>query len=262
MADDIQFETPENVRISYQLAGPGTRFVAWFMDNILIVIVAVVLFIGILIAGASLDIVGEDRYGRSGHALLYLLGLYWIGYSLGGLLYFGLSELLLRGQTIGKRSVHIRVVKSDGFSLDPLAIFLRTIFRVIDHLPPLYIVPLLTSKNQRLGDLVAGTLVVVDEKHELGTLRDELSQRRSVDAKFQFDVVALKRARPQDVVAVEKLLERWAKLSQEQRQLFLARIVPPLAERLGLECPPLADCLGFLEDFLAAEYRRQHRKLG
>jgi len=109
---------------------------------------------------------------------------------------------------------------------------------------------------------VAGTIVVVDEKNELGTLRDDLEQRRAVDSKFQFDVGALKRARPQDVVAVEKLLERWSKLAEDQRQLFLTRIVPPLAERMQVECPPLPDCLTFLQDFLAAEYRRQHRKLG
>jgi uncharacterized RDD family membrane protein YckC len=262
MGSGIEFETPENVRLSYQLAGPGTRFVAWFMDTILMSLMAVVVFIGALIAGASADIIGQDRYGKSSHAVLYSLGLFWIAYSLGNLLYFGGCELLLRGQTIGKRSMRIRVVKADGFSLDPLAIFLRTIFRVVDHLPPLYIVPILTTKGQRLGDLVAGTVVVTDEKTELGTLHDEFAAQRIADSQFQFDATILKRAREQDVAAVEKLLERWPKLADIDREQLLQRMVPPLAARLKVECPPAAEMHTFLHDLLAAEYRRQHRKLG
>src|SRR5207253_7710422 len=104
------------------------------------------------------------------------------------------------------------VVKADGFSLDPQAIFLRTIFRVVDHLPLLYIVPLLTAKGQRLGDLVAGTVVVSDERPELGGIRDQLSAQKTSECQFQFDASALKRSRPQDVQAVEKILERWSQL--------------------------------------------------
>jgi uncharacterized RDD family membrane protein YckC len=259
MNSGIQFETPENVQISYQLAGPGTRFVAYFMDFLVMFIFGLLLFFGLLIAGASFDIArGRD----SESAIFYFLGIYAVIFTLGNLFYFGISELLLRGQTIGKRSMKIRVVSANGFSLDPLAIFLRTIFRVIDHIPIFYVVPLFTKKTQRLGDLVAGTIVVVDEKADLGSTRDELGALKAVDSQFRFDVTSLGRARPQDVYAVEKLLERWDKLAENDRQLLLGRIVRPLAERLQVECPPPQDWHTFLRDFLAAEYRRQHRKLG
>jgi uncharacterized RDD family membrane protein YckC len=262
MAGEIQFETPENVQISYLPAGPGTRFVAWFMDTLLMFLVALVVFFAALFTGAATDIISREQSGQSHHALLYTLGIFWLVYSLGSFLYFGCCELLLRGQTIGKRSVHIRVVKTDGFSLDPQSIFVRTIFRVIDHLPPLFIVPLVTEKGQRLGDLVAGTVVVTDAKTELGGLRDQLTAERISERRFQFDAAALKRARSQDVVAVEKILERWEKLSDDDRQQLLTRMVPPLAARLQVECPPADDWFTFLSDFLAAEYRRQHRQLG
>src|SRR5690242_15872362 len=148
MSNKFEFETPENVQISYRLAGQGTRFVAWFADNILLALIAIGLFIVALIAGASTDILNHSPNGRSEHAVLYFLGLFWLAYSVGNLLYFGACELLMRGQTFGKRSVKIRVVKADGFSLDPQAVFLRTVFRVIDHLPPLYIVPVMTKNGQ------------------------------------------------------------------------------------------------------------------
>ncbi len=262
MAGEIHFETPENVQISYVPAGPGTRFVAWFMDTLLMFLLALVVFIIALFAGAATDIINREQSGESHHAVMYTLGIFWLVYSLGGFLYFGCCELLMRGQTIGKRSVHIRVVKTDGFSLDPQSIFVRTVFRVVDHLPILYIVPLVTAKGQRLGDLVAGTVVVTDAKTELGGLRDQLAAQRISERRFQFDAAALKRARVQDVQAVEKILERWPKLSDADRGQLLERMVPPLAIRLQIECPPAADWFTFLNDFLAAEYRRQHRQLG
>ena len=94
---------------------------------------------------------------------MVIFGIFYLGFALSDWMYFGLSELLLRGQTFGKRQMGIRVVKADGFSLDPSAILLRTLFRVIDNMPPMWIVPLMTEKRQRLGDFVAGTIVVADQ---------------------------------------------------------------------------------------------------
>jgi hypothetical protein len=193
---------------------------------------------------------------------LYLLEIWFLAYSLGNLLYFGFCELFMRGQTIGKRQTHIRVVVIDGFSLDPLAIFLRTIFRVVDHLPPLYVVPLFTAKSQRLGDLVAGTIVVVDERATFGPLREQLAARAPAEGRFQFDRTVLDRLRDVDVQAIEKILERWSSISLDHRQELVGRLVSALAVRLQVECPADADQLTFLNDLLTAEYRRQHRKLG
>ena len=188
--------------------------------------------------------------------------MYYIAFSLGAWFYFGLCELRLRGQTLGKRCMGICVVKADGFSLDPKAIFLRTLFRVIDQMPPLWIVLLLTQRGQRLGDLVAGTIVVADQRAEVGDLREQLLARPADQRQFRFDVTALNKARPQDVQAVEKILQGLARLSPSEQQALLARLVRPLSARLGVECPAESDWRGFIEDFLAAEYRRQYRKLG
>ena len=259
MNQEIHFETPENVRVTYRIAGPGTRFVAWFVDNILLSVLAIVIFLIVLTAVIR---AGGDVESKGSEALLILFGIFYVGFALSGWLYFGLSELLLRGQTFGKRQMGIRVVKADGFALDHSAILLRTIFRAIDNLPPLWIVPLWTEKGQRLGDLVAGTIVVTDQPAALGTLREELIARATEQPQFRFDAGVLSRARPQDVLAVEKILQGLGKLSPSDRQLLLGRLVRPLAARLALECPAEGDWLTFLEEFLAAEYRRQYRKLG
>jgi uncharacterized RDD family membrane protein YckC len=266
MNGQVQFETPENIRVSYRLAGPGTRFVAWVVDNILLWLFTIVIAVPILLLfGAALEVFVRDLMGKDNvvddHPALFALGIFWLIFSLSGFIYFGLSELLLRGQTIGKRQSHIRVVKSDGFALDPLCILVRTLFRVVDHLPPLWLIPVFNQKLQRLGDVVAGTVVVVDEPSSFSAIQ-ELLDRGYADCEFHFDARMLSRARPQDINAVERVLERWESLSEADRESLLERLVVPLAARLQVDAPAPEQRRRFLEDFLAAEYRRQHRQLG
>jgi uncharacterized RDD family membrane protein YckC len=277
MSAKIQFETPENIQVAYQPAGLGTRFVAWFVDNIIMFAAGVVIFFILICSGVITDTVIRDIVepgresarrsvdrspGQTPEVGFYFIGLFLLVSGLGSFIYYGLSELFLRGQTLGKRLWGIRVVRLDGFALDPGGIFVRNIFRVIDHLPPLWLVPLVSKKSQRLGDMVAGTVVVFDKPESISNLRLSLSQRPSGEAQFVFDAATLKRARPQDFAAVEKILERWEQLTGNQQQTFLGQLVPPLAARLKTDLPPDDQRLQFLLDLLAAEYRRQHLSLG
>jgi uncharacterized RDD family membrane protein YckC len=268
--DQIQFETPENIQVSYRAAGLGTRFLAWFLDTLLIALAIFLIFLVLLLTGIASDVVlrlapGTGNPENPEHAervLAYVAGIFLLINGLGGFVYYILWELLRRGQTWGKRQMGLRVVKVDGFSLDPTSIFVRNIFRVIDNLPILWIVPLVTERSQRLGDLVAGTIVVVDKIERMTSVREVLSARTPLESKFRFDTGALKLSRPEDVRAVENILERWSALSTVERELLLSRLVEPLAKRMKVEAPPEADRLRFLEDFLAATYRRQHLTLG
>jgi uncharacterized RDD family membrane protein YckC len=272
----IEFETPENIQVAYQPAGLGTRFVAWFVDNIIMTVALVAIFFILICSGAITEstlrgIAGPGQEparrsvaqpGEPPEVPLYFVGLFLLVSGVGSFFYYGLSELCLRGQTIGKRMSGIRVVRLDGFALEPGGVFVRNIFRVIDHIPPLWVVPVLSKKSQRLGDMAAGTVVVLDRPESIGGLRLALAQRPAAEARFTFDTPALKRVRPQDYAAVEKILENWEQLPGEQQQTFLGQLVPPLVARLRTEPPPIDQRLQFLQDLLAAEYRRQHRSLG
>jgi len=271
MNERIDFETPENIKISHQLAGPGTRFLAWFVDNIFLTIFCLLLLVVFAAIGVSFDGVFSDMFepgtrgsdfGDDAQFSLVFLGMWLMIWSLGGFFYFGLSELILHGQTIGKRMSKIRVVKSDGFSLDPVSILIRTLFRMVDQLPVLWIVPVLSASSQRYGDMVAGTIVVADEPMELSSVRDTLSRRSAADSKFRITGAMLKRARPSDFTTIESILERWPDLSTAEQSTLTEKIVPVLAQQLQTELPPLPDHQRFLEDLLAAEYRRQSRNLG
>lgn len=271
MNNKIDFETPENVKISYQVAGTGTRFLAWFLDNIFLTIFCLVLLVVFIAVGASSATVFEhfvepgdranDINGRQELPMIFI-GLWMMVWSLGGFFYFGLSELLLRGQTIGKRVLKIRVVKANGFSLSPISILIRSLFRIVDQLPPLWIVPVLSARSQRFGDMVAETIVISDEVLEISSVRETLGKKTAAESTFRFTVAMLGRSRREDFVAIESLLERWSSLLASERQMLTEKIVPPLAQRLQSEIPSPENYPVFLEDLLAAEYRRQSRKLG
>jgi uncharacterized RDD family membrane protein YckC len=281
----IQFETPENVQLSYKPAGLGTRFLAWFVDGLIIFVCLMLLLFFVIIAGAASDSLlksitdplreaSEEFDPRDPQSaqriMLYLVGLWMVVWGLGSFFYFGILELCLCGQTLGKRASKIRVVKVDGFALDAISILVRNVFRIVDHLPVLWIVPLLSARSQRFGDMIAGTIVIEDEPAKLAGPRHTLAKRAAADARFRFDAGQLKKLRPQDVQAVEQLLDRWTEIPTDRREQFVTTIVYSLCQRMDCEPPPTGnDPQGgtdsrqmFLEDLLAAEYRRQNRQLG
>src|SRR5690606_19319785 len=75
---DLQFETPENVSVSYITAGLGTRYVAWFVDQILVWVVTLGLVIGLACAGVSLagvdELLRESADNEGNVFLLYMVG--------------------------------------------------------------------------------------------------------------------------------------------------------------------------------------------
>ncbi len=157
MSTKIAFETPENIQVAYQPAGLGTRFVAWFVDNIIMAAAGVVIFFILMCSGVITDSVIRDIVepgrqtarrpagqppGETSGAVWYFVGLFLLVSGVGSFIYFGASELFSRGQTLGKRLSGIRVVRADGFALEPGGILVRNIFRVIDQQPPLWLVPL------------------------------------------------------------------------------------------------------------------------
>ena len=267
MSDTIQFETPENVKVTYQIAGVGSRFLAWIEDQLLVFLGLFILFIIFIIAGIAHHewlrhlpkLPNADNPEVVG---FYVLGIMTLIASFANFFYFGLSEYFMHGQTIGKRHAHVRVVKVDGYALDASSILVRNFFRILDNIPLMWIIPLLNARGQRLGDIVAGTVCVMEETHSLSPLRMLLSARQPSERLFRFDAGALARLRPQDIEAVEKILENFGTLNASRQRELLAMLAPPLAERMKVAQPDVAQQQQFLEDMLAAEYRRQDRQLG
>ena len=130
-------------------------------------------------------------------AVMYFVGIAVLVWGLGSFVYFTACELFWRGQTIGKRMSNLRVVKQDGFALDAVSVLVRNVFRTVDHLPPLWLVPLVSKQSQRFGDMVSGTVVISDTLQTLAGVRESLSARNAVEAQFRFDAGVLKKLRPE-----------------------------------------------------------------
>jgi uncharacterized RDD family membrane protein YckC len=142
--------TPEGILFSQPLAGPVTRFVAWFVDQLCIQAVMTVL-------SAILSLMGllSLNFAVAAHALAYFV--ISIGYGI-------FFEWNWRGQTIGKKLLRLRVVDMEGMRLQFSQIVMRNLLRFVDSLPLLYFVGGMTcwlnSKCQRLGDIAANTIVI------------------------------------------------------------------------------------------------------
>jgi uncharacterized RDD family membrane protein YckC len=145
--DRLVIATPEGVELALDLAGLGSRFTAGLIDlTIKTLIATAVVLVTIPLNGLVATI-----------ALAVLPLLVYIGYDV-------LFETLGGGRTPGKRATGLRVLRADGGPEDVVSSLIRNVLRLIDGLPLTYVPGivsiLVTKRNQRIGDLAAGTIVV------------------------------------------------------------------------------------------------------
>ena len=153
----LRLETPEHVRLDYELADVGSRLAALLIDMAIIV--------GGLILLAMADALlrrGGISLGESLAASVLVLGFFVLQWG-----YFLLFELLRDGQTPGKRVLRLRVLHSSGQPLSVRGSVIRNVLRIVDFQPAVTGVLgggviMLTRRSQRLGDLAADTIVVRD----------------------------------------------------------------------------------------------------
>lgn len=152
---DLRVRTAEHVGISYRLAGIGNRFLAAFIDLAVLLTLEVSLALVLSFGLAGLEPVLRTAILAVGLVLLVLVipFAYWV-----------LLETFWNGQTLGKRAVGIRVLREDGSPVGFFAVLARGLLRLLDIVPLIFpidvLLMLLSAKGQRLGDLVAGTVVV------------------------------------------------------------------------------------------------------
>ena len=210
MLDTVrEVHTPEGVALRLPAAGPVPRALAWLIDF--------GIRMGLLMA-ASMVLGALDEAGM-GVYLLVLFVLFW--------LYPILCEGLFDGQTPGKRALDLRVVSSDGAPIGWLAACVRNLMRTVDMLPFGYACGLVSSLfdpwGRRLGDLVAGTMVV------------HVPKTRQLPVMAADGVLApLLPLRPEEQAAIVAFAERAPRLTPE-RQVELADIAEPLTGARGAD---------------------------
>ncbi|MEX1224304.1 MAG: RDD family protein, partial [Pirellulales bacterium] len=175
-----QVVTPENIGFEYRIAGPFRRLPAYLFDFLIRAVVIFVLTVAALIAGVAgwLSSLGW----ATGLLIMVALVLVFVF----SFFYGGLFEAYWNGQTPGKRLMGIRVVSVDGSPITGLQAVLRNLLRFVDAFPlaPITLLfgltdahyvlvmtyqvglfsAMLSPRYQRVGDVVSGTLVIVEER--------------------------------------------------------------------------------------------------
>lgn len=153
--EGYQFTTAQNVTLNYAYASPGDRVVAYILD----ILILTGYFIAILFVVAGLD--SLHLFNRDFMVLWIILG---IIAALPALFYALLFEYFTQGQTPGKRALKIKVVSMNGERLSFGQCFIRWVFGLIDFgtcygFTALLVISV-TQRKQRIGDMLAGTLVI------------------------------------------------------------------------------------------------------
>jgi len=256
LSDDLVVTTPERVSFDYQLAGPGSRFLAQLIDFPLQVV-----------ALAASVLLGLGVGALTGNGLLAeVLGVIFGFLTIWG--YYPVIETLWGGQTLGKHIFGLRVVGDRGEPINWVQALLRNLVRLVDFMPGLYgiglVVLFLNGRGKRLGDLAAGT-VVVREKGGVSLTRlvalSELGEQR-----HQGVAPGGAELSPQERTAVRQLdpelrafleayavrrprLEEWRRAQLAQRAApALGRLLPDLTAASGPQA-----ALDRLADLVAAD---------
>lgn len=153
---ELQINTTQNVNINFTAASVGERILAYIVDWVIKIAYIIVVY-QLVFNLFKIDELIEDMDNWSKGAIYVTCYLPVILYSL-------IFETLLDGQTPGKRVLKIKVVKIDGYQASLADFLIRWFFRIVDLNMMSGVVALIaiitSSKNQRLGDMTAGTSVI------------------------------------------------------------------------------------------------------
>src|SRR5438552_2108558 len=245
--DQIRISTPEGVDLELTLAGLGTRIAASVLDALIRGAVYIAFFlIGAGIASVTPRVGGSIALG----VILVLIFVTEIGYDIA-------FEVLGGGRTIGKRAVGIRVMKVSGAPVDFRASAVRNLLRLVDGPLTSWVVGVVTvlvsKRNQRLGDMVAGTIVARDR-----IVRPKATEINYVYARpelYPWDVGGVRR---DDVGTLRRFLERRDALDPMTR----SRIARQLYDRIRPMVGGVADELSpeaFIEEVVRIKSESDQR---
>jgi uncharacterized membrane protein SpoIIM required for sporulation/uncharacterized RDD family membrane protein YckC len=247
----VDIETPEQVVVSYTIAGVGARAAAALIDYAIIWALIIAFWV-LLIMLANAIAPGPDRTAEttaaqsSGAWAVSLVILISFAIQWG---YYVLFEALWDGQTPGKRRLGIRVVQDGGYSVSFAASAVRNIARVVDMQPVFFysvgIVSAAISKSgKRLGDMMAGTIVVRERLSKGAKLEVHATETTTELATSLSDA---------DFVLLDRFVSRLDTLDGDRRRTIAAQLVDRFHAEIGSSgSPPLASLLALHEREKAA----------
>jgi uncharacterized RDD family membrane protein YckC len=225
----ITVQTSQNIDIEYELAGVGDRMVAYLLDFL----IYTAYFIVVILVMQSI--------GPGAGYLYQVFGFMPI------LFYQLICEVFMNGQSIGKKVKNIRVVSLDGNQPHIGQYIIRWLFRIVDTMMSTGLVAImtiaLTSKGQRIGDMLAGTTVVRTNRKT--KIDDTLFMETEEDYRVKYpESVNLS---DQDITLLKEVLNRESKTYHESGGLTMKAA---LKVKNMLNIHSIDDPRAFLEDIV------------
>jgi uncharacterized RDD family membrane protein YckC len=259
MPRTVTIVTPENITVTYQVAGFASRFLAFLIDFI----IQIFLWLGgswfFRIAAAGFQYGGlslGDFISAAGIIVGYLIQF----------AYASVFEMMWGGRTPGKRVLGLRVIRDGGYPINLTSSAIRNVLRFLDFgalpfNPPLVLWGLpglisifLSPQYKRLGDWAAGTIVIVEagvSPFIAGRIRGELTPQA---LELMPALRNLDRITPEEYRAVRRYTERRATWDLRVQAALAERLARPLLAKLDLS-PEIACQLQYASWLEAIERR-------
>lgn len=203
-APQVTLQSITGVDVELRIAGAGSRSFAFIIDwHIRFILALAWWLVASMLYAGQVALFGDGAPSwDGGYGLAVLLPM--------AVIYFGyhpILEIAMRGSTPGKRMAGVRIVTRTGDIPGPGALLLRNVFRLIDSMPTFYLIGLLsvmfTAQHVRIGDLAAGTLLILDRDDSERSFARLAPTRPGLD--------------PQAADLIQELLERWTALDDNTR---------------------------------------------
>ena len=264
--ETLIIETPERVSLAFGLASIGNRFLAVAIDHVIqytVMIVLTIVFFNVTNFGSAMSEAGmtyvfNEMPKWTIAILIIVLFLVFAGY-------FIFFEWLWNGQTPGKKLLKLRVIREDGRPITLWEAMARNLLRIFDAIPgfilPVYSIGLITifanTRDQRVGDIFAGTVVIRERTGEAPTFSETFSEMigdsalKRAHEKVDFEA-NMAQMTSSEMEVVESFLRRRWDLSEKQRLWMAWRIALPIMYKLKPKYDPEKFTYeGFLEELLA-----------
>jgi uncharacterized RDD family membrane protein YckC len=252
----ITLQTPESVELEFTLAGIGNRAYALLIDYVVLGLILIGSLIFWSIFSFQLYGVIEDWLGNNNQLELWLIAIsilisffIYVGY-------FVFFEAVWQGQTPGKRYVKIRVIRDDGRPIGLQQSTLRALLRPIDDtfFLGLFLI-VLSRQEKRLGDLVAGTVVIQEEQAVVSATFPVSEQAQSLANQLQTEA-DISRLLPEDFAVIREYLQRSGAMTSQAKAELSRQLAHQVKEVIALEKAPKVTAHLFLEAVYLA-YQQQ-----
>jgi uncharacterized RDD family membrane protein YckC len=204
----LTLQTAEGVVFSFIVASPAIRFCAWAIDMLVIIALSIA-------TGTVLNLM-TAVLGELAMALQVVMTFV---FSIG---YFMAAEWFMRGQTVGKRLLRLRVMDARGLRLHFSQVVMRNLLRPVDMLPAFFLVggvaAFVSRHGQRLGDMAANTIVAYHPKIKQPDLANVVGDKFNSLRQYPHLAARLRqRTSPEQAALVLETLLRWNDLDPNRR---------------------------------------------